>query len=206
MSRRRVPGPPLRSQAFWGGRFRDTDPAPPPAHGPPAEEGPLFPGAPGGCEPPGKALDRNSSCGRGHSCPTPRPLQRNPAFGGPRPKAGTRDSLPARPCEESRVTAMKSPPPPPPAHSHRVVGGPEGGGKGTGVQAQRVQCLGGPSARRGLQTCRKTREAPPHHCVPLRPPGFPASTSLRKGPPGPAGGPPGPGRAGPRGTRPSWLA
>lgn len=54
----------------------------------------------------------------GNSCPTPRPLQLNPALGGSRPKAGIRDSAPARPCEESRVTAIKSPPPPPSAHLH----------------------------------------------------------------------------------------
>lgn len=54
----------------------------------------------------------------GNSCPTPRPLQFNPALGGSRPKAGIRDSAPARPCEESRVTAIKSPPPPPSAHLH----------------------------------------------------------------------------------------
>lgn len=69
-------GSPTRPQAGPGPVERSQPPRP--ARGRPAQKGPLFPGVPGGCEPPGKAPARNSSCGLGRSCPTPAPATQPP--------------------------------------------------------------------------------------------------------------------------------
>ncbi|XP_027435338.1 collagen alpha-1(I) chain-like [Zalophus californianus] len=102
-----VYGSPTRPQAGPGPVERSQPP--PPARGRPAEEGPLFPGAPGGCEPPGKAPARNSSSGLGQSCPTPAPATQR---GRRRPGQGQEPRTPRQPGpgRQPRVTAVKPPP------------------------------------------------------------------------------------------------
>lgn len=160
----------LRSQAFWEGWFRDTDPAPPPAHGPPAEEGPLFPGAPGGCEPPGKAPDRNSSCGEDRAAPPTGPCHSTQPAAARAPRR-----VPGAPFQPGPARNPASPPwsyrrPRPPPTRSRVGGGPEGGGTGTGVQGQRVPRLGGALGPQGPSDLSgDPRGAPPSPGVPLPP-------------------------------------
>lgn len=169
----------------WGGpsllRRLVPDTGPAPTRGRRAEEGPFFPGAPGGCEPPGKAPARNSSCGLGRNRPAlapaiqPDPRRPTPKVREPRDRRGPGPGRSPRPGEPAA-----RPPSPSRREGHRC---PE-----TMTRVLRW-------SRWGPQARAKTQVAPRPGPPSARPaPGRPcpsgkgrerAGAGLRTGPPGP---------------------